>query len=117
MENIIFILNDVELLNEVLREWERIGIRGVTVMKSTGLGRLGDALYRDDAPLFPSLDELLEHDLTHHVTLMSVVESSLVDRVIEVTQQITGPLDRPNTGILFTMPINRVVGGTFGKER
>jgi nitrogen regulatory protein PII len=111
METVIFILNDVDLLNEVLRAWEDVGIRGVTVLRSTGLGRIGTALYRDDAPLFPSLRELLEHDEMHHFTLMSVVDSRLVDAIIAATEQITGPLSQPNSGMLFTMPVSRVVGG------
>jgi nitrogen regulatory protein PII len=111
METVILILNDVDLLNEVLRAWEEVGIRGVTVLRSTGLGRIGTALYRDDAPLFPSLRELLEHEEMHHFTLMSVVDSRLVDAIIAVTERITGPLAHPNTGMLFTLPVSRVVGG------
>ena len=110
MEAVFFILNDADLLNEVLRAWEEAGVHGVTVMRSTGLGRISGALYRDDAPLFPSLRELIERDEVHHYTLLSVVDPALVDAIISVTEQITGPLTRPNTGILFTMPVNRVRG-------
>ena len=111
METVILILNDVDLLHEVLRAWEDVGVRGVTVLRSTGLGRIGDGLYRDDAPLFPSLRELLEQDEMHHFTLMSVVDSNLVDAIIVATEQITGALTQPNTGMLFTLPVGRVVGG------
>ena len=111
MEAVVLILNDVDLLNEVLRAWDEIGVRGVTVLRSTGLGRIGNALYRDDTPLFPSLSELLERDELHHFTLLSVMDSGLVDQIIAVTQQITGPLTAPNTGVLFTYPVSRVIGG------
>ena len=111
MEAVVLILNDVDLLNEVLRAWDEIGVRGVTVLRSTGLGRIGNALYRDDTPLFPSLSELLERDEQHHFTLLSVMDSSRVDQIIAVTQQITGPLTAPNTGVLFTYPVSRVIGG------
>ncbi len=111
MEAVVLILNDVDLLHEVLRAWDEIGVRGVTVLRSTGLGRIGNALYRDDTPLFPSLSELLERDELHHFTLLSVMESSRVEQIIEITQQITGPLTAPNTGVLFTLPVGRVIGG------
>ncbi|MFD3162524.1 hypothetical protein [Herpetosiphon sp. NSE202] len=116
LETLIFILNDVDLLNEVLRAWEEQGVRGVTVLRSTGLGRIGNALYRDDAPLFPSLRELLEDDEMHHFTLLSVVQSSQVEHLVAVTEQITGSLNKPNTGFIVTMPVGRVFGGTRNFE-
>ncbi|MBM7843181.1 hypothetical protein [Herpetosiphon giganteus] len=116
LETLIFILNDVDLLNEVLRAWEEQGVRGVTVLRSTGLGRIGNALYRDDAPLFPSLRELLEDDEMHHFTLLSVVQSSQVEHLVAVTEQITGSLNNPNTGFIVTMPVGRVFGGTRNFE-
>lgn len=111
MEAVVLILNDVDLLHEVLQAWEANGVRGVTVLRSTGLGRIGNALYRDDTPLFPSLSDLLQRDELHHVTLLSVMDPSIVDHIIAVTQHITGPLTQPNTGMLFTLPVGRVVGG------
>ncbi|HEY1014162.1 MAG TPA: hypothetical protein VGE07_15730 [Herpetosiphonaceae bacterium] len=114
MEAVVLILNDVDLLHEVLRAWEEIGVNGVTVLRSTGLGRITDALYRDDAPLFPSLREVLEGDERHHWTLLSVMEPGLVDPLIAATERITGPLSEPNTGMLFTLPVGKVIGGYRG---
>ena len=112
MEAVILVLNDVELLQEVIRAWESVGIRGITILKSSGLGRISNAMYRDDAPLFPSLSEIFEQEELSHRTLMSVVDSSSVDKLIAATEQITGPLAKPNTGFLFTLPVGRVVGYT-----
>ena len=113
MEAVFFILNDVELLHEVLRAWESVGVRGVTVLTSTGLGRMNHALFRDDAPLFPSMREVFEHDHMTHRTLVSVVAPEKVDALIRVTEQVTGSLAQPNTGMLFTLPVGRVVGGFY----
>lgn len=114
MEAVVFVLNDMDLLDEVLRAWEGIGVHGVTVLRSSGLGRITNAMCRDDAPLFPSLREVLEQDEQHHWTLLSVLEPQLVDPLIAATEQITGPLSEPNTGMLFTLPVGRVVGGYGG---
>ena len=113
MEAVFFILNDVDLLHEILRVWESVGVRGVTVLTSTGLGRINHALFRDDAPLFPSLSEVLEQEHLGHRTLISVVSPEKVDALIQVTEQITGPLAQPNTGMIFTLPVGRVVGGFY----
>jgi hypothetical protein len=33
-----------------------------------------------------------------------------VEALVAVTEKITGTLDEPNTGILFTLPVTRVWG-------
>ncbi len=116
MEAVVFILNDVELLQEVLRAWEAVGVRGVTVLRSSGLGRIKNAMCRDDAPLFPTLGEVLEQEELTHRTLISLVDGDTVDRLVEATEQITGSLRRPNVGVLFTLPVNRVIGAYLGSD-
>ena len=47
----------------------------------------------------------------HHRTFMSVVDGDeLVNRIIEATQAVLGDMTAPDTGILFVMPVTRVVG-------
>lgn len=115
MQTVFFILNDVDLLQEVLRAWQQVGVRGITVLTSTGMGRINNVMCRDDAPLFPSLAEVLEQEQMTHRTLMSVVSDEQVDPLLTATQQVVGDLSRPNTGLFFTMPVGRVVGGYTGK--
>jgi hypothetical protein len=43
-------------------------------------------------------------------TLFSVVDDSLVDPAIALIQEICGDLDSPGAGIVFTIPVGRVVG-------
>lgn len=43
--------------------------------------------------------------------MISVVDGEeMVNRLIEVTQNILGDMTVPDTGILFVMPVTRVVG-------
>ena len=115
MKAVIFILNDAALLQEVLRAWEDVGVRGVTVLNSIGLGRIKKAMYRDDAPLFPSLSEVLEKEQLSHRTLISVVDAKYVDNLIRATEKITGSLQQPNVGVLFTLAVDQVVGAYIGE--
>lgn len=41
----------------------------------------------------------------------------MVDRLVKITQEILGDLDKPNTGVLFVLPVSRVVGLHGAKER
>ncbi|HQF70002.1 MAG TPA: hypothetical protein PLH39_01850, partial [Promineifilum sp.] len=88
------------------------GVTGITILDSTGLGRIRQrASLRDDMPLLPSLHALLHAKEERHRTFMSVVDGEeMVNGIIEATQAILGDMSLPNTGILFVMPVTRVVG-------
>lgn len=109
---VVLVLDDLNKSAEVLEAWEQAGVTGITILESTGLGRMKSRLaVRDDAPLMPSLAWLLQHREEQHRTIFTLVESDdMVDRLIAVTQEITGDLDAPNRGILFVLPVLRTVG-------
>ena len=108
---VVFVLDDVECLQDVLRGWRRAGVQGITILESTGLARQEQAFDRDDIPLMPSLRSVLAGRERHHRTLFAVIEDEeTLDRVIVVTQEIVGDLTEPDTGILFVTPVTQVVG-------
>jgi nitrogen regulatory protein PII len=108
---VVVVLKDVNQLEPLVDAWTNAGARGVTVLHSTGVGRLKDALRRDDVPLFPSLSDLLERDDLQQRTLFTLAESDeLVDKLITAAQAIVGNFDAADTGILFTVPVERALG-------
>lgn len=110
---VILIIDDINRTPDVLDAWEHAGVGGITIIESTGVGRLHakQAYYRDDVPLMPSLRALLQTREEHHRTIFSIVEGEgEVTRLIDATQSVLGQLTEPNTGILFAMPISHVVG-------
>ena len=109
---VFLVLDNLEHESAILDSWEKTGITGITILDSTGLGRIRQrATLRDDLPLLPSLHTLLHAKETHHRTLISVVDGEeAVNRLIEVTQAILGDMSAPDTGILFAVPVTRVVG-------
>ncbi|GIV96510.1 MAG: hypothetical protein KatS3mg057_1167 [Herpetosiphonaceae bacterium] len=103
---VILVLDNPELVREVLDAWNEAGAPGATVVHSIGMGRIERGL-RDDVPLFPSLKDMLEQDELHHRTLFTVVEGDdIINKIVEATETIVGDLNRPNTGILFTVPVD-----------
>jgi nitrogen regulatory protein PII len=108
---IVFVLDDPDRCRDVLDAWEAAGAPGVTIMDSSGLGRVRRAGIRDDVPLMPSLSDLFRRQEDHHRTLFSVVKNqSQVDAIAEATQDIIGGLDRGHTGLLFVVPVSQVYG-------
>ena len=108
---ILFVLDDVSRLEDLLAAWEKAGVRGVTLLESTGMHRVQARSGRDDLPLMPSLRALLSSREEHHRTLFTVVEhEETIDAVIRATEQVVGDLSEPGTGILFVLPVSRAVG-------
>jgi nitrogen regulatory protein PII len=113
---VVLVVNDPAKCTDILDAWEEAGVPGVTILESTGLGRLRRTGLREDLPLMPSLRDLLESEEIHHRTLMSVVdEKSLVDTMIASAQKIIGDLEQPHTGFLFVVPVLEVHG--MGRHR
>lgn len=115
---ILFVLHDIDKLQTVLDAWTDAGVSGITILPSTGLSRLRKSLaLRDDLPLIPSLEDLMEHDERFNRTFFTIVEDEIMaDKVIQVTENITGDLNKPNTGILAVLPVLKVFGLNREKE-
>lgn len=111
-ELVVLVLNDPGRLDEVLTAWLSAGVPGITTLNSTGVRQgLGKRAFRDDLPLFPALDDLLQGDTGHSLTLFAVVPDGFaIESLLTATERITGRLDAPNTGILFTVPVSRAWG-------
>jgi nitrogen regulatory protein PII len=112
MYMILFVLHDPFRLQEVLNLWNETGVSGITILPSSGLKRLKESnIFRDDIPLIPSLENLLEQKETLNRTLFTIVPSEeMVDKVVNATQTLIGDLNLPNTGILAVIPVARVYG-------
>lgn len=109
---ISLILHDMDKVDDVLHAWLESGISGLTLLDSSGLShRVGRSGLRDDLPVFPSVRKMLESTEMQNRLLFTVVADEFdIDALIRRTEQVTGSLDRPGTGILFVTPVTRVVG-------
>jgi hypothetical protein len=107
---LLFVLDDPDLLDELLTAWADIGVRGVTIMESTGWQRRRIQQSMLGARFdFASLAGGAR--LENHMTLFVVVENrTIVQKALEATEGIVGDLDNPNTGILVAWPIEIVKG-------
>jgi nitrogen regulatory protein PII len=115
---ILLVIDDPDQCPSILDAWDELGVGGITIFDSTGLGRLRKSGIRDDIPLMPSLSHLLKGREERHRTIFTVVEGEeWVDRIIEKTQAILGDLNEANVGVLFVLPVSRVVGLKGGQLR
>ena len=107
---VFLVLHDIDRLPALLEAWSAAGIPGATVLESAGMHYLRTSRYRDDLPLIPSMDALLRGTADSNRTCFAIIEEDDLEALIAATEQALGPLDKPDTGILFVLPVLRVVG-------
>ena len=109
---VLFVLNDTSKCDELLDSWERAGVKGITILASTGLGRIRQKIaLRDDFPIFPSLSDIMEHTETLSRTFFTIVEGDeMVETIHKNTETVVGNVNLPNTGILFALPVAKAYG-------
>jgi hypothetical protein len=108
---VVFVLNNADQCNNLLEAWENAGIRGITILESSGLGRVREAGIKDDFPLMPSLGDLFKNEETRHRTLFTLVNGQdKIDAIVEATQSVVGDLEQENTGMLFSVAVNEIYG-------
>lgn len=110
MYALLFVLDDPDRLDEVLTAWADIGVRGVTILESTGWHRRRIQQSMLGARFdFASLAGGAR--LETHMTLFVVVENrAIVHKVLEAAESIVGNMDEPDTGILVAWPIEVIKG-------
>jgi nitrogen regulatory protein PII len=106
MKLLILILNKVEKLEEVLEGFIEIGITGATVIDSVGMGHI----LSEEVPIFAGLRFMCAGTKPHNKTIFSAIQDEKETPAIELLRKILGDLNQPGTGIVFSIPIDKVEG-------
>ena len=106
MQLLIAVINHVEQVDDILAGFVELGITGATVVNSEGMGHV----LSHDVPIFAGLRSLTARSRPSNQTLFSVVADDKVDAAIALMQEVCGNLETPGAGIVFTVPVSKVVG-------
>ncbi len=110
-ELVVLVIEQGERIDLVIDAWREVGVEAATVLDSEGMRRLSESMRMDDVPIFPSLANLMRGDGPAQKTIFAVIrDPAIVEAVITRTTAICGNLDEPGEGILFTLPVTRVIG-------
>ena len=107
-ELLVLVIHDEQRTDEVVRSWIAGGVTGITILDSSGWTQaLGERGLRDDLPLMPSLRSILRGQESRSRTIFSVVGDGFdLQDLIARTEAILGPLDNPESGIFFSLPVS-----------
>ena len=102
---LLIILDHAELVDEILTGFLDIGVPGATVVESRGMG----SIIRQEMPMFAGLASLFPEHTGSRIVL-SVMPQELVDAVLEMVEEVVGQLDKPNSAVCVTVPVDQFKG-------
>jgi nitrogen regulatory protein PII len=106
MQLLVVVVNHEEKLDRVLTGFLSLGITGATVLNSEGMAHM---LTRE-VPIFAGVRALGEPSRPRNQTVFSVIADEKLDAAIALIEDVLGDLDSPGAGIVFAVPVTRVVG-------
>ncbi|MEG0456945.1 MAG: hypothetical protein RR549_02315 [Oscillospiraceae bacterium] len=106
MQLMVFVLNNIDVLEELMSELSHNGVKGATIIKSTGMAR---SLKSDD-PLLYSLKALLAPNHKENYTILMALSDEMIENVKNIIKSVVGDLTQPDTGVIFTVPISSSEG-------
>lgn len=113
MELLVLILNKTECLKKLLSEFVNNDIKGATILDSQGMAH---NLYEyNELRFMASLRLFLDPEHKESKTILIVVEKEKIPVISKIVNDVTGGLDKPDTGVIFTLPVNYVEG--FGDKK
>jgi len=108
---VVLIITETEKALDIAEQWQsQGGATGVTIIDSHGIGSLMKASKSLELPLFVSMASVLHQIQEANQLIFSVVEDDKVDTLVEIAQLSVGELIEPNKGIMFVVPVERVIG-------
>ncbi|MCK4720037.1 hypothetical protein KAU08_05240 [bacterium] len=110
MHLLVIILDKTGDLENLVHKFRDIGITGLTIFDSIGIGKT--SLYGGGVPIIASLSRIFDSDTkTYNHTVFSVIrKEETLKQAIQVVEEVCGDFMKPDVGILFTIKLDSVIG-------
>ena len=108
MKLVVIVLNKTECLEELLEEFANRDLQGATILESRGM--MQELSDEPEMEFLFSLRHILNPIHRENRTIFMAASESKVASIVEAVNKVTGGLDRGDTGILFTLPIDSLIG-------
>lgn len=110
MQLLFLVIKRTELVDEIMKELAKAGIRGGTAIDSVGMAKSISDM--DNLPMIGVLRQLLNGEDTTQKgkTIFVAVRDDQVEAAKKAIISVTGDLSKPNAGVLFGVPITFAEG-------
>lgn len=104
MQLLVLVLNQVEKLEELLKGFMNEGITGATILNSTGMIKelVGHMEYQ---PIFGSPWLHIDCDRKESKTIFMALNDDKLEKAQKIIRHVIGDLSKPDTAVMFTIPI------------
>ncbi len=109
MKLFVLILNQTEKLDDLMVTYAKEDICGATILDSTGMVReLSESrFHEEEIPFWGSVRKFLNHeDHKKSKTILTVIRDDQKDKIIRITEKVVGDFTKPDTGIMFIIPLD-----------
>jgi len=109
MQLLVLIMKKAELMDELLKQLANGGVKGATILQGKGMA---EALVNmEDLPMFGLLRRVLaDEEKEVSDVVLFVLKDEEVKHTKDIIKGVLGDLKTPNSGIMFSLPINDVEG-------
>lgn len=97
------VLNKIDLLDRLLDGFNTHGIKGATVINSTGMAHALASM--EDSQVISSFRAFFSCDREENKTLFTVCDDTTAEKAKSVVREVVGNLNAPNTAIMFSVPL------------
>ena len=105
---LVVILHTASQLPKLLDAWHTINVPGITILDSAGGHRTRNWLQQVG---LGAISELFTSDDVRSKTLLSVIEDDdLLEQAITEAERVIVDFYQPGSGLLFVLPVSRVIG-------
>ncbi len=114
---LVIILNEIEYLQDIIKKMREVGLRGATILESSGSANVVDNdLY--SVSFLASLVNALEGKSKASRVVISLIErEEQVKKAMDEIQKILGgDLKKPNLGMMFVLPVTHFRGGELERH-
>ena len=109
MQLLVFIMRKIDNLPVVLSRYMDAGISGTTILDCEGALQVLGQNSVDQPPIFGSLRSYLNPSHESRKMLLTVLSDEQLPVAKQIIRDVVD-IDRPDTGIMFTLPLTSVEG-------
>ena len=110
MQLLVMSTNQTEKVPSVLSGFMEAGIRGASVIDCEGMLAALDRASIEPPSIFGSLRKFINPENEANKMLVVLLPADVVPKAKEVIHRVIGQFDKPNTGVMFVLPVLDVEG-------
>ena len=116
---LINVVEQIEKLPEILEGFSKVGVRGTTILGSTGMGRVLMASGAQVPAAEEASQAIKSGESSNRTTFTVVANQQVLDAAVKVIKDFCGDLNQPGKGIIAVVPLHSVdgVGGSMNSAK